>query len=67
MESKMGQKLHLAFENIEANMKDPQQPPPCVELPPFSLCLLYMDQLRSRALLSLSLFKYEILLELKAW
>lgn len=50
----MGQKLHLAFENIEANMKDPQQPP-CVELPPFSLCLLYMDQLRSRALLSLSL------------
>jgi hypothetical protein len=51
----MGQKLHLTFESIEANMKDPQQPPPCVELPPFSLCLLYMDQLRSRALLSLSL------------
>jgi hypothetical protein len=51
----MGQKLHLAFENIEVNMKDLQQPPPCVELPPFSLCLLYMDQLRSRALLSLSL------------
>lgn len=50
----MGQKLHLAFENIEANMKDPQQPP-CVELPPFSLCLLYMDLLRSRALLPLSL------------
>jgi hypothetical protein len=25
MESKMGQKLHLAYENIEANMKGPQQ------------------------------------------